>query len=80
MLDKLAGGTTLVCDRYAFSGIVYSWAKQRDTMDLGWLKAIEAPLPAPDAVFFMNVGGGGRWGTLGRGTLGCGGGFEREMR
>eukprot|EP00983_Pelagomonas_calceolata_P018229 571210-Pelagomonas_calceolata.AAC.3 len=34
LLDKLAAGTTLVVDRYAYSGIAYSSAKGKDTMSL----------------------------------------------
>jgi len=32
LLDKLAAGITLVVDRYAYSGIAYSSAKEKDTM------------------------------------------------
>lgn len=45
--DKL-----LLCDRYFYSGIVYSHAKG---MDLEWCRAADKGLPAPDAVYFIKV-------------------------
>jgi dTMP kinase len=48
----LAGGTTVVCDRYWFSGTAYSAAKG---LDVGWCRAPEAGLPEPDLVLFIDV-------------------------
>jgi len=52
MLDLLRGGTSIVCDRYAFSGVAYSAAKG---LDFEWCKALDVGIPAPDAVFFLRV-------------------------
>ena len=48
----LDAGTTVVCDRYAFSGIAYTGAKG---VDLDWCAAPDAGLPAPDLVLFLEV-------------------------
>ena len=48
----LEGGTTIVCDRYAFSGIAYTGAKG---LDLDWCAAPDAGLPAPDLVLYLEV-------------------------
>ena len=55
LLAKLAAGTTLVVDRYAFSGVAFTAAKGRPGMDIEWCKAPDTGLPAPDAVFFMQL-------------------------
>ena len=38
LLSKLRGGTTLVVDRYAFSGAAFTAAKGLPGMDLDWAK------------------------------------------
>lgn len=38
MLSKLQQGTTLVVDRYSFSGAVFTAAKQIPGLDLKWTK------------------------------------------
>ncbi|EJT96452.1 P-loop containing nucleoside triphosphate hydrolase protein, partial [Dacryopinax primogenitus] len=48
----LQEGITIVCDRYAFSGAVFSAAKG---LPLEWCKAPDAGLPAPDAVLFLDI-------------------------
>ncbi|KAG9252215.1 putative thymidylate kinase [Emericellopsis atlantica] len=48
-------GTTIVCDRYYHSGIVYSYAKSNPSMPLSWLTAPESGLPRPDAVLFLDL-------------------------
>ncbi|CAD7962256.1 unnamed protein product [Amoebophrya sp. A25] len=53
-LEKdLAAGTTIVCDRYAFSGVAYTAAKGRKP--LSWCKAPDVGLPQPDRVFYLDV-------------------------
>lgn len=52
IVQKLQEGTTIICDRYAYSGIVYSAAKG---LDLDWCKSCEVGLPRPDLVFFLEV-------------------------
>ncbi|CAD7926198.1 unnamed protein product [Amoebophrya sp. A120] len=49
----LAAGTTIVCDRYAFSGVAYTAAKGKKS--LSWCKAPDVGLPEPDCVFFLQV-------------------------
>ncbi|KAI5789712.1 thymidylate kinase-domain-containing protein [Peziza echinospora] len=50
----LAGGTTVVMDRYIHSGIVFTAAKG---IDVGWCEAPERGLPRPDVVVFLDVEG-----------------------
>ncbi|KJE93668.1 deoxythymidylate kinase [Capsaspora owczarzaki ATCC 30864] len=52
MLEALKNGTTLVVDRYAFSGVAFSSAKG---LDLEWCKKPDAGLPAPDAVIYLDI-------------------------
>ncbi|KAL8377919.1 hypothetical protein RB595_008551 [Gaeumannomyces hyphopodioides] len=63
----LASGTTVVCDRYYHSGIVYSAAKRNPTLTLPWARAPEVGLPRPDLVLFLDLDEGqararGGWG------------------
>lgn len=51
----LASGTTVICDRYYHSGIVYSAAKQNPTLPLSWARAPERGLPRPDLVLFLDL-------------------------
>lgn len=55
LLAALACGTTLVVDRYAYSGVAYSAAKGAQGMDLDWCRAADAGLPAPDLVVFLHI-------------------------
>lgn len=55
LLQKLQAGTTLVVDRYAFSGVAFTAAKAVPGLDRAWCMAPDAGLPAPDAVFFLNL-------------------------
>eukprot|EP00033_Pygsuia_biforma_P001361 GCRY01001542.1.p1 GENE.GCRY01001542.1~~GCRY01001542.1.p1 ORF type:complete len:209 (+),score=34.32 GCRY01001542.1:179-805(+) len=50
--DHIENGTTVICDRYAFSGVAYTAAKG---IDLSWCKSSDSGLPAPDAVLFMKM-------------------------
>ncbi|VAH27504.1 unnamed protein product [Triticum turgidum subsp. durum] len=52
MESKLLGGTTLVVDRYSYSGVAFSAAKG---LDIGWCKAPEVGLLAPDLVIYLDV-------------------------
>lgn len=49
---KLSSGYTLVCDRYAYSGVSFSSAKG---LDLAWCKSCDSGLPAPDCVIFLDM-------------------------
>ncbi|PHH90160.1 hypothetical protein CDD83_4353 [Cordyceps sp. RAO-2017] len=51
----LASGTTIICDRFYHSGIVYSAAKQRADLSLAWARAPERGLPRPDLVLFLDL-------------------------
>ncbi|KAK4161868.1 P-loop containing nucleoside triphosphate hydrolase protein [Cladorrhinum sp. PSN259] len=51
----LASGTTVVLDRYYYSGIVYSAAKRNPTLSLSWARAPEIGLPRPDLVLFLDL-------------------------
>ncbi|KAG5989585.1 hypothetical protein E4U54_004298 [Claviceps lovelessii] len=51
----LASGTTVICDRYYHSGIVYSAAKLNPSLSLSWARAPERGLPRPDMVLFLDL-------------------------
>lgn len=57
--DLIAKGYTIVCDRYYYSGMVYTSAKYPDTspkkLSLGWCKNPERGLPNPDLVVFLDL-------------------------
>ncbi|KAG8694980.1 Thymidylate kinase [Ceratobasidium sp. 394] len=50
----LAEGTTVVCDRYAYSGLAFSVAKNTG-LSYEWCLNPDIGLPAPDIVFFLDV-------------------------
>ena len=55
-LEKhLVAGTTVICDRYAYSGVAFSSAKPEANLDLTWCQAPDVGLPAPDAVIFLDI-------------------------
>jgi dTMP kinase len=49
--NHLAAGTTMVIDRYAYSGVAFTAAKKVASLD--WCKGPDRCLPAPDAVFYL---------------------------
>lgn len=53
MKKKLEQGTTLVVDRYAFSGAAFTSAKPGFCLD--WCKKPDVGLPKPDLVMFLQV-------------------------
>ncbi|WIA12179.1 hypothetical protein OEZ85_012250 [Tetradesmus obliquus] len=55
LLRALHSGTSLVVDRYAYSGVAYSAAKALPGMDAAWCKAPDAGLPAPDLVVYLEL-------------------------
>jgi dTMP kinase len=56
MQEQLAAGTTLICDRYAHSGVAFTSGKQLDgDLTVDWCKGPDIGLPAPDAVIFLNL-------------------------
>ncbi|CDO69794.1 hypothetical protein BN946_scf184766.g39 [Trametes cinnabarina] len=55
IIESLNAGTTVICDRYAFSGIAFSAAKNKPTMSYEWCRAPDIYLPAPDITLFLDV-------------------------
>merc|ERR1719502_726706 len=52
IIETLNNGESVVCDRYAFSGVAYSAAKG---LDFEWCQKPDVGLPAPDGIFFLHV-------------------------
>ncbi|RGB28107.1 protein ZEU1 [Rhizophagus diaphanus] len=52
MKNLLLSGTTLIVDRYAYSGVSYSVAKG---LDLDWCCLPDRGLLSPDIIFFMDL-------------------------
>ncbi|KAI0313194.1 thymidylate kinase [Amylostereum chailletii] len=50
--STLLAGTTVLCDRYAFSGIAFSTAKG---LSYAWCRAPDVGLPRPDLTLFLDV-------------------------
>lgn len=51
----LAAGTTVIIDRYYYSGCVYSAAKQNLNMSLEWCRKPDVGLPRPDLCLFLDI-------------------------
>lgn len=52
IVETLNKGTSVVCDRYAFSGVAYTAAKG---IDMSWCQTPDIGLPVPDGVFYMHI-------------------------
>ncbi|KAJ8752411.1 hypothetical protein K2173_004047 [Erythroxylum novogranatense] len=52
MENQLKKGTTLIVDRYSYSGVAFSSAKG---LDVEWCKAPEVGLLAPDLVVYLDI-------------------------
>ncbi|GAA6029320.1 hypothetical protein JCM8097_003619 [Rhodosporidiobolus ruineniae] len=52
ILDDLNNGITVVCDRYAFSGIAFSVIKG---LSYHWCRSPDIGLPSPDLVLFLHI-------------------------
>ncbi|GAB4830302.1 dTMP kinase [Ancistrocladus abbreviatus] len=52
MEEKLKAGTTLIVDRYSYSGVAFSSAKG---LHMDWCKAPEIGLLAPDLVLYLDI-------------------------
>ncbi|RWS29474.1 hypothetical protein B4U80_06495 [Leptotrombidium deliense] len=50
---QMLSGTTLIVDRYAFSGVAYSAAK--NGMNFEWCKSSDIGLPKPDVVLYLTA-------------------------
>lgn len=55
ILESIESGTTVIVDRYSFSGAVYSAAKDNPDLSLAWAWYPEIGLPRPDLVYFLNI-------------------------
>lgn len=53
--DDIASGTTVIIDRYSYSGVVYSAAKANPTLSLEWAWQPEIGLPRPDVCLFLSI-------------------------
>ena len=52
ILNTLSEGTTIICDRYAYSGVAFSAAKG---LDFEWCKSPDKWLPRPDIVLMFDI-------------------------
>lgn len=50
--DTLNEGTTIICDRYAFSGVAFSASKG---LPFEWCRTPDIGLPAPDLSLFLDI-------------------------
>ncbi|KAF1363627.1 thymidylate kinase [Lizonia empirigonia] len=55
ILTTIASGTTLIIDRYYYSGLVYSAAKRLPALTLPWCRHADVGLPRPDVVVFLDI-------------------------
>jgi len=53
--DKLSNGVSIICDRYAYSGVAFTSAKTVAGLDLDWCMSPDIGLPAPDTVIFLGL-------------------------
>ena len=51
----IADGISIIIDRYYYSGIVYSAAKDNPTLTLSWAREPEVGLPRPDVCIFLDI-------------------------
>lgn len=51
----LLSGYSIICDRYYYSGMVYSAAKYNPSLSLSWARTPDVGLPKPDVVVFLNL-------------------------
>jgi dTMP kinase len=53
--EDIESGTTVIVDRYSYSGVVYSAAKANPTLSLDWAWQPEIGLPRPDICLFLGI-------------------------
>ncbi|KAJ3091252.1 hypothetical protein HK100_007221, partial [Physocladia obscura] len=53
--EILLDGTTVIIDRYAFSGVAYTFAKGNKDLQLEWCKNVDAGIIKPDLVLFLDI-------------------------
>lgn len=54
-MADIKAGTTVVVDRYYYSGCVYSAAKDNPNLDLQWARKSDEGLPRPDVCVFLDI-------------------------
>lgn len=52
IINDLESGTTIICDRYSYSGIAYGTV---EGLDMERLRRIEAGFPEPDLILFLDM-------------------------
>lgn len=55
MKADIQAGTTIVVDRYYYSGIVYSAAKDKPDLTLQWARECDVGLPRPDVCILLDI-------------------------
>ncbi|KAL6237581.1 hypothetical protein BDW75DRAFT_75811 [Aspergillus navahoensis] len=53
--SDIANGTSVIIDRYSYSGAVYSAAKANSSLSLEWAWQPEIGLPKPDLCLFLSI-------------------------
>ncbi len=53
--SAISEGVTVVVDRYYYSGVVYSAAKNKADLSLKWARDPEIGLPRPDICLFLDI-------------------------
>ncbi|KAF1962470.1 P-loop containing nucleoside triphosphate hydrolase protein, partial [Byssothecium circinans] len=51
----IASNTTVIIDRYYYSGIVYTAAKHKPSLPLSWCRHPDVGLPRPDLCLFLDI-------------------------
>jgi len=55
ILSLLNDGVTIICDRYAYSGVCFTAGKHIEGLDLKWCMNPDRGLPKPDGVIFLDM-------------------------
>ncbi|KAH8591011.1 thymidylate kinase-domain-containing protein [Bisporella sp. PMI_857] len=53
--ESLLAGYTIICDRYIYSGAIYSASKLNPLLPFSWAYAPEVGLPKPDLVVYLDL-------------------------
>ncbi len=53
--SDISAGYTVICDRYYYSGMIYSLAKNKPDLGVDWARGPEVGLPRPDLVVFLDL-------------------------
>ncbi|KAL8714045.1 MAG: hypothetical protein Q9225_006657 [Loekoesia sp. 1 TL-2023] len=53
--EDTANGITIIIDRYYYSGIVYSAAKEKPDLSLNWVTQPDIGLPKPDLCIYLDI-------------------------